>query len=84
MEQFTYAAIKKPTQRQEMLDEDISSLGTQSGNYGLFTEQARVITLSGAKKISNEIEEMCKEEGLSFDALLEFAPTLNKLLKYSA
>jgi len=84
MEQFTYAAIKKPTQRQEMLDEDISSLGTQSGNYGLFTEQARVITLSGAKKIITELKRLCKDEDLDFDSVLEFSPTLEKLLKYSA
>jgi hypothetical protein len=84
MEQFTYAAIKKPVQRQEMLDEDISSLGTQSGNYGLFTEQARVLTLSGAKKILKEVRRLCKDEGLDFDSVLEFAPTLEKLLKYSA
>lgn len=84
MEQFTYAAIKKPVQRQEMLDEDISSLGTQSGNYGLFVEQARVITLSGAQKIAGEVKILCEEEGLSYEALLEFAPTLEKLLKYSA
>jgi hypothetical protein len=84
MEQFTYAAIKKPAQRQEMLDEDISSLGTQSGNYGLFTEQARVITISGAKKIASEIKLLCKDEGLDYKSVLEFSPTLEKLLKYSA
>lgn len=83
MEQFTYAAIKKPTQRQEMLSEDISSLGTQSGNYGLFVEQARVITLVGAKKIAKEMKRLCEEEGISYEAMLEFAPTLEKLLKYS-
>ena len=84
MEQFTYAAIKKPAQRQEMLDEDISSLGTQSGNYGLFTEQARVITTSGAKKIASEIKSLCKGEGLDYKSVLEFSPTLEKLLKYNA
>lgn len=84
MEQFTYAAIKKPTQRAEMLSEDISSIGTQSGNYGLFTEQARVVTLRGAKKIIGEIKLLCKEEGLDFDSVIEFTPTLEKLLKYSA
>jgi len=84
MEQFTYAAIKKPTQRQEMLDEDISSLGTQSGNYGLFTEQARVVTLGGAQKILSELERLCNDEDLDLDSILEFAPTLKSLLMYSA
>lgn len=81
MQQFTYAAIKKPKQRQEMLNEDISSLGTQAGNYGLFTEQARVITLSGSKKILKEIKALCNDEDLDFNAVLEFAPNLNKLLR---
>ena len=82
MEQFTYAAIKKPTQRQEMLDEDISSLGTQSGNYGLFTEQARVVTLSGAQKILSEIDNLASELGHDRSAVFELTPTLEKLLKY--
>ena len=83
MEQFTYAAIKKPAQRQEMLNEDISSLGTQAGNYGLFTEQARVITLSGAKKILSEIDDLASQLGHDRGAVFELTPTLEKLLKYS-
>lgn len=84
MEQFTYAAIKKPEQRQEMLDEDISSLGTQSGNYGLFTEQARVITLSGAQKILAEIDDLASQLGHDRNSVFELTPTLERLLRYSA
>ncbi len=81
MEQFTYAAIKKPAQRQEMLNEDVSSLGTQSGNYGLFTEQARVLTLSGSKAIKEELRKLALLISKDSQALLDNMPTLKKLIK---
>ena len=81
MEQFTYAAIKKPSQRQEMLDEDVSSLGTQSGNYGLFTEQARVLTLSGANEIKEELRKLAVLLGFDSKCMLRDMPTLEKLIK---
>lgn len=80
MEQVTYGSLKKPSVREEMLKEPMVSLGTQSGNYGLFTEQARILTIKGAMEIQKEISLMCKEEGLDFESVLEFAPTLNKLI----
>lgn len=84
MEQVTYGALKKPSVREDMLEEDMVSLGTQSGNYGLFTEQARVITLNGAKKILAEIDDLASQLGHDRSAVFELTPTLEKLLKYSA
>lgn len=81
MEQITYGSLKKPSVRKEMLEEKVVSLGNQAGNYGLFTEQARILTLIGANKIKSELLQMCKDEDLDFDSLLEFAPTLSELIK---
>jgi len=80
MEEVTYGALKKPSARKEMLEESMVSLGTQAGNYGTFTEEARVLTLIGANKIKSELLQLCNEEGISFNALLEFAPTLHELI----
>ena len=81
MQEVTYGALKKPSVRMETLKEDMVSLGTQSGNYGPFTEQARILTLRGAKKILSEIKSICKDEGLDLEAVLEFSPTLAALIK---
>ena len=81
MELVTYGSLKKPIARAEMLEEDMVSLGTQAGNYGIFTEQARVLTLNGAKKIHAELALLCDEEKLDIGSLLEFAPTLKELIE---
>ena len=81
LNEFTYSDMKKPHERENMLSFDIASLGTKSGGYGMFYEKARVVTLLGASLIIKELELMCKEEGLDFDSVLEFSPTLRKLIK---
>lgn len=80
MEQITYGALKKPSARKEMLEERMVSLGTQAGNYGLFTEEARVLTLQGANDIKEELRSLCEYKGIDFDSLLGFAPTLGELI----
>ena len=55
LEQFTYADIKRTAARNDMLSNKISSIGTQSGGFGLYQEHARVITLSGAESLANEL-----------------------------
>ena len=78
MEQFTYSSLKKSESRSEMLDQSISRLGTQSGNYGVFNEQARVVTLKGAVSIECELM-----KALGKDAAvkaIENSPTLKELL----
>jgi len=78
LEQFTYSSLKKPVLREEMLSEKLSSLGTQSGHYGVFVEQARVLTLQGADAIRDELE---VDAGLNMHKLLEICPTLKLLLR---
>tara|TARA_R110000850_G_C9799530_1_gene450241 strand:- start:475 stop:720 length:246 start_codon:yes stop_codon:yes gene_type:complete len=80
MEEITYGALKKPVARKEMLSNDVLRLGTQAGNYGLFTEEARILTINGANKIKSELVVFCTEEGLDFDSVMEFAPTLRGLI----
>lgn len=81
MEQFTYSALKKQKERANMLSNDMSSLGTQSGNYGQFKEQARVVTINGAKKIALEIENLRKTFGISHLDINKHLPTLKELIK---
>ena len=81
MEQVTYGALKKPLARKEMLKQSAIRLGTQAGNYGVFTEEARILTLQGANEIKEELRALCEQEQLSFDSLLEFSPVLKGLIE---
>ena len=83
MEQVTYGALKKPSVRVSMLEEDMVSIGTQSGNYGLFTEQARVLTLIGATEMLKDVDIIAIELGCSRSAIFDLMPTLKKLLAYT-
>ena len=81
MEQVTYGSLKKQSARDNMLALNFVSLGTKSGNYGVFTEQARILTLNGANKINRELAQLCKDEGLVLESVLEFSPVLAELIK---
>lgn len=78
---YTYKDLTKPVNRDYMEMLDICSLGSQAGGFGVFNERFRVVSLKGATLINDELKKMCKEEGLDIRAVLEFAPTLSKLLK---
>lgn len=80
MKQVTYGALKKPRSRKEMLEESIVSLGTQSGFFGPFTEQARVLTKNGADKINSELQAMNDEFKFDVEMLLNYCPTLKELI----
>lgn len=73
MEQFTYSALKKLDSREEMLNENVSRLGTQSGQYGVFQEQARILTLNGARLIRQEL----KNAGVDWESI----KTLSSLIE---
>ena len=75
--QYTYNDIKKLPMRKESLSNAISNIGTQSGGFGSFKEQARVLTLRGAKEI---IEELSGNAVLDIDQLFDACPTLKLLL----
>lgn len=78
IQQFTYKDLTRTVNRQEMLEETVSSLGTQAGNFGIFTEQARVVTWSGAKQIQ---EELSWKFGDELSKILDECPTLKALIK---
>lgn len=73
--QYTYKDMSKPEKREWMSKCHVASLGTQSGGFGMFTEQFRVLTLSGSKVIISEIKKECPTFGI------ENCPTLMELLK---
>ena len=81
MNQFTYNSLKNLDSRQEMLRSDISSLGWQAGGFGVFNEQARVLTPSGAQAIKSELELFTAslKNGFDVDMIIE-CPTLAKIL----
>lgn len=79
LKKFTYKDLTKTKTRSEMLCNGISSLGTQSGGFGPFTEQARVLTVMGAAKIKGELVDSVGEVGLN--DLYEACPALEALLK---
>lgn len=81
MEQVTYGALKKQSARDEMLSNNVTSLGTQAGNYGLFTEQARILTLGGATEIKEELRKLAVELGYDSACMLRAMPTLSELIK---
>ncbi len=80
MEEVTYGALKKPSARKEMLEESMVSLGTQAGNYGIFTEEARILTLIGATEIKAEIKNACDTLQVDQCQLMELFPTLKELI----
>lgn len=81
MEQVTYGALKKPSTRKEMQEERVLSLGTQAGNYGMFTEEVRILTLKGATEIKEELRVLSLLIGRDSHALLGHMPTLEELIK---
>tara|TARA_R110000824_G_scaffold220201_3_gene407278 strand:- start:3228 stop:3470 length:243 start_codon:yes stop_codon:yes gene_type:complete len=78
IEQFTYKDLTRTVNREEMLEQDVSRLGTQAGNFGLFKEQARIVTWSGSKQIQTEL--MWKF-GKDLSKLLDECPTLKALIQ---
>lgn len=77
LEQFTYKDISRLADREKMLKENVSSIGTQSGGFGMFTEQARIVTLGGSDTIKEELGAM----GFNVPKLLDACPTLKSLIK---
>lgn len=79
--EYTYRDMTKPKQRECMGKCDVASLGTQSGGFGVFTEQFRVLTLNGRNQIESEMRHTAKQLGLDYESILNGCPTLFKLLK---
>lgn len=79
LEQYTYKDISRLVDREEMLKENVSSLGTQAGGFGMFTEQARVLTWAGADQIKKELAEELVL--LDVDLILKRCPTLKALIQ---
>ena len=81
MKQITYSYLKSPMNRDEMLQEKVVKLGTQSGHFGEYKEQARVITQRGIVELLSEIDRLASELGHESSAIFELMPTLEKLVK---
>lgn len=79
--QFTYNELKKKETRNEIMLKGISSIGTQAGNYGEFTEHFRVISLNGAESIKSELEYAAGTMCVDFDELMELLPKLKELIE---
>lgn len=73
---FTYKDMSKPDMRDLMDMRSISSLGTQAGNFGKYTEQFKVLSKAGASEIIMELE-----AALGSTEILEHCETLKELLK---
>ena len=77
-EQYTYNDIKKPVKRKEILSNALSSIGTQSGGFGEFNEQARVLTKAGAIMILAELSAL----PMPATVIIKKCPTLKALVAY--
>lgn len=79
--QFTYNELKKKETRDEIMLEDVSSIGTQAGNYGEFTEHFRALSKGGAESIKGELEYAARTMCVEFDDLMELLPKLKELIE---
>lgn len=62
--EYTYRDMTKPEKREWMSHAGIAKLGTQSGGFGVFQEQFRVVPLTSLQKIRDELI----ASGLDLDA----------------
>ncbi len=79
--QFTYNDLKKQYSRDEIIDENVSIIGTKSGNYGAFTEHFKALSSNGAESLKRELTYTAEMIGLDYDQFMESMPQLKELLK---
>lgn len=79
--QFTYNELKKKETRDEIMIEDVSSIGTQAGNYGEFTEHFRALSKVGADSIKDELKCAAETMCVDVDDLMELLPKISELIK---
>jgi hypothetical protein len=78
---FAYANMKNLDQRQAMLQEPVSRIGWQAGGFGIFNEQARVITKIGSDQIKKELDSAFKNSKIKdLESLLAACPTLESAI----
>lgn len=56
--QYTYRDMTKPQKRENMMQCQVAWLGTQSGGFGSFREEFRVISLTGLIKLKAEVKKL--------------------------
>ena len=77
---FTYSDLKKKSSREEIKECLFSSIGTQSGGFGEFKEEFRVISKLGSESVKSELEFTASLIGVTYDELMESMPELKKLI----
>ncbi len=78
--EFTYSDMKKQDSRDEIMSESFCSVGTKSGNFGLFQEHFRTISKNGAEQIKDELEYAASAIGVNYDDLMEVLPKIKDLI----
>lgn len=78
--QYTYKDMSRPEKRDLMSHCCVASLGTQSGGFGRFTEEFRVVSFTGIGNIRNEIECLSKHLNVDYQYMVNGCPTLKELL----
>ncbi len=63
-QEYTYKDLTKPINREHMSMLDVCSLGTQSGGFGYFNEQFRVVSSNGVDKALQELVVMASDFGV--------------------
>jgi hypothetical protein len=77
---YTYKDLTKPVNRDHMAMLDVCSLGTQSGGFGRFNEQFKVVSENGVSKIIQELVEISASNSVLINDLLDASPTLKQLI----
>ncbi len=78
--QFTYSELKKTHKRDEIMVENVSSVGTKAGNYGAFTEHFKALSANGAESLKSELEYAAKTMCVDYNELMELLPKLKELI----
>ncbi len=81
MEQVTYSQLKTQEWREVVKDDLFTSVGTQSGGFGIFQEHFRTISLNGSNEIKKELKATADLLGVSYDEFMESMPELKRLIK---
>ena len=78
--EYTYAQLRKADCRADIKEEEIASVGTQSGGFGNYQEHFRTVSTEGQTNIKNELIDTAGLIGVSYHELMYSLPTLLRLL----
>ena len=78
---YTYAQLRTAKCRADIKEEEIASVGTQSGGFGNYQEHFRTVSTECQTNIKNELIDTAGMIGVTYDELLQSIPTLSRLLR---